>query len=465
MRFDDIINELEKDSEILKFRFSHNNVPMYLNIKHHLIQALVNEKFKLDDYSPAVKKNFIIIFEYLFFSIKQNLFFAPKKDIYIFSSGIVNRKLDGKYDNFLYGNFEDIYKNDTQIIESSVGFSYLNPKKRKIYFYDIVRILTVLLSKFYPISQEDNANIKELINYLRNSTKLNINEKEYDCLNKNLRKQAKRNRIESWIFDKVFKWKKPKLIIVEDAWYGQYASLLMAAKQNNIITAEYQHGYVGKSHRAYNYHSQTHKVIEEYFPQYFLTHGKYWSEQINIPSKKIVIGYPSITQNFEQKNKIEKNKNKILFISSGAKYKELITIIDTMHEFFNDGNYNVSIRPHPSEYADLKNRYSYLTEKGISIDTDSLYDSLSNSEFIVSIEHTTVLFEAILYTKKIYLMSSDYTLYSEPEPCFKTFVNINQLKALIKDKSEVDLSPNYFWDSNWKQNYINFIENIIGIKK
>lgn len=136
-----------------------------------------------------------------------------------------------------------------------------------------------------------------------------------------------------------------------------------------------------------------------------------------------------------------------------------------MHEFFNDGNYNVSIRPHPSEYADLKNRYSYLTEKGISIDTDSLYDSLSNSEFIVSIEHTTVLFEAILYTKKIYLMSSDYTLYSEPEPCFKTFVNINQLKALIKDKSEVDLSPNYFWDSNWKQNYINFIENIIGIKK
>ena len=92
MKFDDILEILEADGKILDFRFSKSQIPMYLVVRFILIQSLINKEFNLSN--PHVKANKSSTKEklkYIYYTLKSNLFFAPKKDIYIFSSGIVNK--------------------------------------------------------------------------------------------------------------------------------------------------------------------------------------------------------------------------------------------------------------------------------------------------------------------------------------------------------------------------------------
>ena len=134
MKFDDILEVLESDKKILDFKFSKSQIPMYLFIRFILIQSLINKEFKLSN--PHVKSNkkpLKEIFKYIYHTLKSNIFFAPKKDIYIFSSGIVNKFENNRYTNRLYDEFYQLFKDKTQIIESSVKLEYLLPKKEKIY--------------------------------------------------------------------------------------------------------------------------------------------------------------------------------------------------------------------------------------------------------------------------------------------------------------------------------------------
>ena len=90
---------------------------------------------------------------------------------------------------------------------------------------------------------------------------------------------------------------------------------------------------------------------------------------------------------------------------------------------------------------------------GVQIDQGNLFDSLSSSEIIVSMEVTTVLYESICFTNKIYLEDSKYSSFYEQNHVFIKFINSNDLVESIKSKAEVDLNLDDFWDSNYTNNY------------
>ena len=134
MKFNDILEKLETDGKILDFKFSKTKIPMYLLIRFVLLQSLINKEFDL--INPHVKENkksIKDIFKYIYHTLKSNVFFALKKDIYIFTSEITNKLVDGKYVNRLYDEFYNLYKDKTQIIGASHNKSYSTPKKEKIY--------------------------------------------------------------------------------------------------------------------------------------------------------------------------------------------------------------------------------------------------------------------------------------------------------------------------------------------
>jgi len=466
MKFDDILEALESDGKILDFRFEKSQISIYLIARCNIIQSLINKEFNLTNpHAKANKKSAKEIFKYIYHTLKSNLLFAPKKDIYIFSSGIVNKFENDKYANRLYDEFYQLFKDKTQIIESSVKLSYLVPKKEKIYFRDLIDIVIILYSKAVKLKKDDIDEINRFIEYLKSKNLFDANDAFWEDLKYILVKTRKRMSISFWMYRQFLRIKKPKVIIVEDAHYFGHFSLLVEAKKLGIKTVEYQHGYIGLAHPAYNYHENIFNDTKAYLPEYFLTHGNCWSEVSRTPSQKIPIGLADISNKSEQIKIPKKTSNKILFISGGTVFEELNQLMNRSLKPLKDLGYVILLRPHPSEIPAVEVRYSNLINQGVRIDTANLYDILQEVEVVVGMEVSTVLYEAVCFTNKVYMMNTKYTNFYEPKSAFILFNDEKELIKSIKESKVLEQDANYFWDSNWKQNYINFIENTIGIKQ
>ena len=464
MKFDDILEKLEKDGKILDFRFHKSQIPMYLLDRITLIQSLIDKEFNLsnNEIKVNIKVN-IMILKYIYHTIKSNIFFAPKKDIYSFSTDKVSQLENGQYINRLYDDFNELFYDKTQIIEKSMNFSYSLPKK-KIYFQDLIKIMVGIASKTMRVNKKDLEEIESFINYLQQNTTLFENNYNLEEVRNRLIKLSKSINFSYWMYKQLFKIKKPKLIIVNCGHYLTDIPLISAAKSLGIKTAEYQHGYVGLAHPAYNYHKNIFSKINEYLPEYFLTHGEYWNSVIRIPSEKIAIGLPSLSKKIDKITRVKKQKNIILFISGGTVYETLNEFIEKSLVDLYELGYKVLLRPHPSEILATQERYYNLIKLGVQIDTANLYDTLEEVDVVVGMEVSTVLYESVCFTNKVYLMNTKYIRFYEPKSCFILFTNKDELIAFIKEKTVLKLEANYFWNDNWDENYKQFIQNSIGIK-
>ena len=453
MNFNEILEILEADGKILEFRLEDTKIPFYLFVRNILLQSIIFKQFSLTN--PHIKENpksLKAILKYIYHTLKSNIFFSPKKDIYIFSTEIVNKLENGKYINRLYDEFYKLFKDKTQIIEASHNKSYFTPKKEKIFYSDIINILMVIFSKFAKKKPKDTKNIDDFIEYLKSK---NIFDNEVLNQSKEvLIKIVKREKIAMFIYGLFFKIKKPKMILVNAGFYGDQSFLIHSAKQNCVKVAEYQHGYIGLGHHAYNYHKNIFEAIKDYFPEYLLTYGKYWSSRVRVSVQKIEIGLPSLIKNTKQ---IKNKKNIVLFISSGTKYKELNGLIENSYDSLKSMGYELILRPHPSEYPEIEKRYGTLSKKGIKIDIENLYDSLEKAKVVVGLEVSTVLFEAVCFTLSVYLVNSEYSRFYEPNSSFLSFENSVGLVEFIKNNAKIGYSYDYFWEQNWEQNYTNFI--------
>lgn len=466
MKFDDILEKLENNNEILNFKFETTQIPLYLTIRFMLIQSLINKEFNLViPNSRLNKKSIIEIFKYIYYTLKLNIFFAPHKDIYIFSSGIVNKLEDGKYVNRLYDDFYNLFKNQTIIIESSVKLSYLLPKAENIYFRDLIDILIVLYSRIVKVKNQDLTEIESFMQYLQNNVLFKDNDDLLKKIESHLIKLSRKIGFSYWIYKKLIKIKKPKMIIIEDAHYFSHISLTKAAKSLGIKTVEYQHGYVGLAHPAYNYNKNIFENIKEYLPEYFLTHGEHWKNTVRTPSNKVSIGLAELSKKISKSAIGNEKEKKILFISGGTVFEELNELIAKSLNSLAKLGYEVLLRPHPSEVSAVDNRYASLIKQGVQIDTNNLYVTLPTVEIVAGMEVSTVLYEAICFTNKVYLMNTKYTKFYEPDSCFIPFVNADNLILSIKDGKTLTNDANDFWSKNWQENYKNFIENTIGIEK
>ena len=129
------------------------------------------------------------------------------------------------------------------------------------------------------------------------------------------------NIFQSWI-----QKNQPKIIFINCYYSLRHQALIYAAKQNNIITVEFQHGLISKNQTAY---SPTKDLGKHTFPDYLLSFGEIEKKQISINfinSEKIIpIGSyyleymmeQNITQQYkDMETSLRKTFDKIILISS-----------------------------------------------------------------------------------------------------------------------------------------------------
>lgn len=268
-------------------------------------------------------------------------------------------------------------------------------------------------------------------------------------------------------YQSIFKKVDARILIKEEACYGgaDNASAILAAKHLGMVTAEYQHGTVSLGHDAYNYAPAilNDHTYREIFPNYFLTFGSWWGEQINVPAEKIAIGNPHRTETLGSSDVDSGKRQRILVLGDGlatALYltlcEQLATALGSMVE--------VVFRPHPLERASVWAKHPDGFAGKVRIDGHKdIYISFREAGAVVS-EVSTGLFEAIGLVQKVFLWDTPRARFSLPDHPFQCFSDADELADLVRDESAGRVSVQQIekvWAPNWQRNYLEFIEQVV----
>jgi hypothetical protein len=465
--------QVEASKEILSFRFLYNNLCLWPFIRCFILQSAITDIFALDNpYALKLKTPIKNIPKYLLNTFNNNPYSKPHpqgSNIVIFSSGVVNvRQPNGIFINKLYDFFALEYPHRTLIIEDSNRreLTYCKPRKfSNVKYHDILYLSAWLKSQLNHYNKEDQTTIDRFIIYLQLHFPYSLPDSIWHKA-RNLLLKMSRILPELHIqYQKLFKFLDPKLIILEDGSYGRKSYILKWAKVFGIKTAEFQHGIIAKNHYAYNYHETlANSEYRDYLPDFFLTFGEFWGKQISLPSKIITIGHPYLVE-MKQQIKLQSavvKKRQILVVSAACTPKELSKVVLALQKQLNPEHFEIRFRPHPVEKRYLDSRYRDLKKAGIKFSLENFYDSIIDTDIIISTEVSTTLFEALLFEKQIFVQNNPFLAYYFEPNIFETFQNVDDLAALIQKGQPKKYSPEYFWESNWRENYRTFIEREIS---
>tara|TARA_B100000963_G_scaffold210008_1_gene182947 strand:- start:5772 stop:7181 length:1410 start_codon:yes stop_codon:yes gene_type:complete len=467
MDFNDLL-KIDRDEDILKYKFSNSDLSMYFTVRAFIFDSTIKNNFNQTSFSQndnkiKLKKKF----EYLFWGSVKNIFFSKRKPIYFFTSEVLFYQKDGQFLNKLYEGIFENFKKYINTVSTKTIKKIKTPKKQNVYYSDIIFEISKLVSTLKKLKKEDENSIRELIEKLESKSKINLTMNQFKFLENWLQELSKIRGVIHFIYNIFFKLKKPKLIIIEDAHYlGDKAFIIEAAKQNKIITAEFQHGYIGRTHYAYNYHIKIFSKIKEVLPDFFLTFGSFWGEKIRTPSKIVTIGHSEINNYFEKITLKKSDKKKILVISNSFETDELFDLCNSILNSVLKNKFELLIRPHPLERDFFKKQFESLINNGFNLDqNDNIYETLIDTEVIISLQNSTVLYESIFFTKRIFLKNSKISNFKEHNGNFIMFSDFKELEEHIIKGDKINLKLSDVWEKNYVKNFYSFLMDNNIIKK
>lgn len=258
-----------------------------------------------------------------------------------------------------------------------------------------------------------------------------------------------------------------KLLLKEDACYGGGGiNIIHAARLSGMVVAEFQHGAISKGHDGYNVADSlaASDSFRTVLPDYLLTYGNWWSNQTNMPVQKVSIGNPHLTETLGSLGPVSHNRNQILILGDGIETSLYLNLAGNVLDIVRVKGMQVVFRPHPFEREKVK---SMILPEGVQLDTHSdIYTSLSESCVVIS-ELSTGLFEAVGLVEKVLLWETDKSRFAFPEIPFKSFSTMDDLESILNDRHSVEkecstVPTNELWEPNWKQNYLRFVEGVVG---
>ena len=262
---------------------------------------------------------------------------------------------------------------------------------------------------------------------------------------------------------------KPKLVLIIGGCYGPSATLIKAAREHGVITAEYQHGTISSGHDGYNF-APAIRDSAEYrgsLPEYFLSYGTWWNDRINAPVKMKAVGNPHRDFRLAHLAAASEPKNTILVLSDGTEFQIYLDLARQLVSEIHNKGLRVCIRPHPLERAGVAKKHGQLIDNTIRIDqNEDLYTSLQTAHVVVS-ELSTGLFEAAGIADKLFVWDTPKARFGFPVFPFESFNSAAELVGLIEKDSAGRLPASQIegiWASGWKQNYDDFLQ-ICGVRR
>lgn len=461
------IFEIENDTKLLDYT-TYDGIPIWMIGRYYLLYKTAGGKllgYESSDRERKVSAKIVAhILKVVMHSLK-NRNINKGKEILLYST---NRKtiIHGKYFNRYVDQLYSVYPDSSLVIEQSLlNWEWPFPRvNHTVYFDTIGRIAGEIESRLFY--KKDYVEVYRMLEYFNSRLtaicRIKLKEDEIREAAVYISRLIVSMRFQSaWLKSKVTN--QTRVVIMVGAGFPFYYFLNRMLKNKNIISVELQHGYITKNNFMYNYAPKivNDERVKNGLPEYILTYGSWWNEQMNCPMKKISIGNPYREYCKKHITGVNEENNNITVIGTGENTGSYIQLVEYLSNHCTD--FHVKYRPHPGELNKIKAMVRNGQNNIELDDGPEIYATLSNTSIIIG-EVSTVLFEAIGIVNRIIVWNTTYASAYLPEHPFESFSTYEELKDLLQNDKGTKYADNEFWGKNWKESYQGFIKSIVGLE-
>lgn len=465
--------EIENDPAIAGFQCVTTGIPAWSQIRVRFFRMLMSDLLYESEVTgvsaakPSRQQALTFMTRALWSNLRWRCSSGRQAQIAILTDAIADQLRDGKWFNRLSDHFALCRPRDTLTIEDHFEWRWPFPRhqQQRLLFHTPTQAGNTLVGRI-KVTAKHWRMAGDLVKLISERARKHYGwtlgpARERELIDAVARKTASM----PWQYqqyERLLKRIAPRVLLASAACYGAAAATLMvAANRAGIATAEFQHGATGGGHDAYNFAPA---IIEDAnyrctFPRYFLAYGQWWSEQMNVPVSKVVIGNPHRDDMLARLPPTNSPKRTILMLSDGVEFEKYLDLARTLESFAARRDLRVVVRPHPIERTIVRSRHGERVG-AIEIDnTGDLYLSLGGAHAVIS-EVSTGLFEAAGLADKLFMWDTPKTRFGYPQHPFQAFETPERLLELLADPDSGQLtaaSHESIWAPSWRDNYQRFL--------
>ncbi|QVW22562.1 hypothetical protein KJF94_22275 [Pseudomonas hormoni] len=463
--------EIENDPAFLTFRCPRSGALLWPLVRNQFYRQLISDLYyqeaPLIAAVPAVPRGQALAS--LARVARHNL--GQRRlsgDVLVIGTGAGSFLREGRWFNRITDYLAQASPPDTVTVEGVVDWNVPRPRwnQRISYWLPWQGAITVAGRLLQRDSHVETA--REVLAYARQRAHdlldLSIAETQMDMLVGMLARKLARLPVVHHAYRRLLEKVRPRLILLEQACYGDFSPINQIAREMGIRVAEPQHGMVSGGHDAYCY-APLLRDSAEYkacLPHDFLGYGSWWNKQINVPVEKWVIGHPHYSEQRRGMSLAKGVQNDILLLGDGIEFPLYVALATELAELLR-GQYRIVLRPHPLERVEVYRRYPDGKIGDVFIDTNrDIYSSFISAHAVAG-EVSTGLFEAIGIAGKVLLWETPKAQFSYPSHPFSGFVDAKGfVEELLKPEgSGLPVIDEDIWASDWVSNYKNYLGHVL----
>lgn len=422
--FSEKFYKIEKKTSLVKDSQFHD-VNFWDIIRHDIFYHIFLNEENLSDKSKFKAKSSLKKIKDVVHFIKT----TKEKPIIIISA---SRVRSGKYyiDPISDPLFEKYKPTECVVYESFADWEITSKKCSNEPFKVLFRRIYSLL----PTSKMEEEIAKKIIKHIQREFEFNIDKRF-------IIERITQFKADYKYYHLVLKTVKPeKVFVIQN---GIMKGLFKAAKDLNIKIYELQHGFIGRTHPAYNYDPECNYQSKFIFPDYFLTFSNYWNKCCTYPPKKNIVGKQIKTP------KVDTQEYDITFFSSEFHNNYLIPLAIELITL--KPNLKICFKFHPNQKHDEDSLRNMLENYDITVFFDefdsnvlinySTYSLIIQSSIgfeVINEGRCLLVYEKLNYQENIDLLQLPHT---------KTFNTIEGLLKILSSKIPDNLERNMFYSN------------------
>ncbi len=409
----DKLLEFEGDDRIVQFRFKESGLLMWPFVRYIVYERIYRNFF--------MKENILgqereiagydlkgLVNSYLHFNPLRK---AERRSV-LFCVGAMEcvKDKEGYYYNRIFQPFFDACQSEAVVIERDLFFRHLLPRRESNILYkhqDMKELRLLLDAKIKKLSKEDTGSIAGIMTFLKENLPYQLTEEQYERVREILTVYAKGLKNIQSFYRKLIAKYRPRLVIVEDGCYGEHIAIaLKTFNDMGIVTAEVQHGLIGRNHLAYNLAEKLQNMEEyrSYLPGYFLSFGKYWEETMRIPCKKVTIGSANCNLAMDGCSEHSVPKKRIL-IMPGVNSQIYVPLVEKILTDIPGVRLTVKLHPNAGKQKVLFERWSHDERVRIS-NEGNINDYFAWADYVTG-DGSTALYEAAARRKRVFVYGTE----------------------------------------------------------
>lgn len=464
--------EIENDHAFLAFCCPYSGLLIWPLVRNQFLRQLISDLYyqqaPLVSAVPTVPRRQALgaFSRVLGHNLQQG---RMRGEVLVVGTGAGHFQRDGHWFNRITDYLVEQSPADTVTVEGLVDWHVPKPRWNQRVAYWLPWQGAITVTGRLLVRERHVANARELLEYARIRASqllgLTIADSSMDMLVGMLARKLARLPVMQYAYRRLLEQVQPRLVLMEQACYGDFAPFNQVAREMGIRVAEPQHGMVSGGHDAYCY-APVLRESEAYrasLPHDFLGYGAWWNSQINVPVQKWVIGNPHYSEQRRSISPAPGVQKDILLLGDGIEFPLYLALAQELAQLLR-GRYRIVLRPHPLERAEVQLRFPEGRAGDVLIDTNrDIYSSFATAHAVAG-EVSTGLFEAQGIAGRVLLWETAKARFSYPQHPFCGFADARALVEALKTPEgeySVPLAEE-IWAPDWAHNYRGYLTQILA---